>query len=136
MGFFNFVSIFVLVSFSFNNNHFVAARPHQNNGSALVQIHHNAGGDNPEITTTPLSTFLPQATAIDPPQPAVSSKSHTHSKAKHTATKTSTSPKASSSSSSKYPPLDYSLVKSYSTGSFFDQFDFYTGSDPTHGFVE
>jgi hypothetical protein len=30
----------------------------------------------------------------------------------------------------------YSLVKSYCSGSFFDQFDFFTGSDPTHGFVE
>jgi len=43
----------------------------------------------------------------------------------------------SSSSSSFYPSQRYSLVKNYmDDGNFFDQFDFYTGSDPTNGFVE
>lgn len=42
-----------------------------------------------------------------------------------------------SSSSSFYPPQRYSLVKNYmDDGNFFDQFDFYTGSDPTNGFVQ
>lgn len=48
----------------------------------------------------------------------------------------SAAPSSSSSPSTKYPPLSYSLVKSYSGGSFFDQFNFFTGDDPTHGFVE
>jgi len=53
-----------------------------------------------------------------------------------TATTTTSMAPHNSSSTSKYLPLDYSLVKSYSAGSFFEQFDFYTGADPTHGFVE
>jgi SLT domain-containing protein len=37
----------------------------------------------------------------------------------------------------KYPAASYSVVKSYCNGgSFFDEFNFYTGEDPTHGFVQ
>jgi hypothetical protein len=37
----------------------------------------------------------------------------------------------------KYPAASYSLVKSYCNGgSFFDEFNFFTGDDPTHGFVQ
>ena len=146
MGFFNFVSTLALVSLAFNSNYFVAARPHRNkvrlyNKITIMAVVVKEGrGQQTTITlsVTPRSPFLPQDTPtnsapIASPPPA---KSHAHSKAGTTTTTTSTAPHASSSSSSKYPPLDYSLVKSYSAGSFFDQFNFYTGSDPTHGFVE
>jgi hypothetical protein len=33
-------------------------------------------------------------------------------------------------------PGAYSLVKDYSASSFFDEFNFFSGEDPTHGFVE
>jgi len=149
MGFSDFVSTLALVSLVFNNNYLVAARPHRNQRSAFHKNHHHGGGSDGgrgggqqssitlSVTHTPMSPFPPQDTTnaepIAPPPPAIL---HAHSKARTTTTTTSTAPQASSSSSSKYPPLDYSLVKSYSPGSFFDQFNFYTGSDPTHGFVE
>ena len=43
-----------------------------------------------------------------------------------------------SSHSSSYPAQSYKLVKDYKAGtsSFFNNFNFYTGSDPTHGNVE
>jgi hypothetical protein len=37
-----------------------------------------------------------------------------------------------------YAPATYTLVKDYQAGSnaFFDNFNFFTGADPTHGFVQ
>lgn len=34
-----------------------------------------------------------------------------------------------------YTTLDYTLTETYSTDTFFDQFDYFTDSDPTNGFV-
>ena len=36
----------------------------------------------------------------------------------------------------KYSPLNYSLRDTYSGLSFFDNFEYYTSTDPTHGFVQ
>jgi hypothetical protein len=37
----------------------------------------------------------------------------------------------------KYPAASYSVLKSYCNGgSFFDEFNFFTGEDPTNGFVQ
>jgi hypothetical protein len=147
MGFLNFVSTLALVSLAFNSDAFVAARPHDHQGSRFKQNRRHGGSSEggqqqttiaSSVMHTQMSKFHPQGTptsagpiASHPP-----AKSHAHSKAGTATTKTRKAPHASSSSSSKYPPLDYSLVKSYSVGSFFDQFNFYTGSDPTNGFVE
>jgi hypothetical protein len=35
-----------------------------------------------------------------------------------------------------YSSLDYSLVDTYSGSSFFDNFEYYTDTDPAHGFVQ
>lgn len=35
-----------------------------------------------------------------------------------------------------YSKLNYRLVEEYSGTSFFDKFDYYSGEDPTHGFVQ
>ena len=35
-----------------------------------------------------------------------------------------------------YSRLDYKLVDTYSGASFFDRFDYYSGEDPTDGFVQ
>ena len=75
--------------------------------------------------------FNPHAPAFHPPSQPPSSTTTTST------TTAAAPPRSSMSSSSRYPPLDYSLVKCYSDGgSFFDNFNFFTGSDPTHGFVE
>lgn len=35
-----------------------------------------------------------------------------------------------------YSKLNYRLVEEYSGTTFFDKFDYYSGEDPTHGFVQ
>lgn len=36
----------------------------------------------------------------------------------------------------KYSKLNYSLKDEFSGPSFFDNFEYFTGADPTHGFVQ
>ena len=72
-------------------------------------------------STIPRSTQIRPTTKIRP--------THTKSKSFTTST-TSAEPEPSATRGA------YSLVKSYCSGSFFDQFNFFTGEDPTHGFVE
>lgn len=140
MGFFNFVLIFALVSLAFINSHFVVALPasHKNqtngdDGALRMGKHRSSITSSTTSTTsgTPIAAAPQAVSAISD----LHSHAHSHSKSASTATKTRTH-HPSPTSSSQYPPLDYTLVKSYSAGSFFDQFNFYTGSDPTHGFVE
>jgi hypothetical protein len=119
MKLFNPFSTLALVSLLFN---LVAARPYKN---------HNGGGRT--VTSSFTSRRIATSTSTDTADTAAPIPSALRS---HRATSTSKSASASPTSTSKYPPLDYSVVKSYSGGSFFDQFNFYTGEDPTHGFVE
>lgn len=35
-----------------------------------------------------------------------------------------------------YSQVNYSLVNTYEGPSFFDQFDYFSGEDPTYGFVQ
>lgn len=93
-------------------------------------------GNTPNVAPAPPAANPPN---VAPPPPAIFSSKFTSfftSTTLETSTSTTTSsPATSSSSNSEYPPLDYSLVKCYA-GDFFDQFDFFTGADPTNGFVE
>jgi septal ring-binding cell division protein DamX len=69
---------------------------------------------------------------------ATSTKDRT-TKARPTHTKSFTTSTTSPTSTEPAPSATggaYSLVKSYCSESFFDQFNFFTGEDPTHGFVE
>lgn len=36
---------------------------------------------------------------------------------------------------SEYAAASYGLIDTYNSGNFFSDFNFYTGSDPTHGYV-
>jgi len=129
----------------------VAVRPHHH--EALHHVdgggnHHHPGGNthstSTTFTTTRRFTRTHDASPISasPPPSFPVPDFHRPSKRPSSTTTMSTttasaSASSSTSSTSKYPPLDYSLVKCYSDGgSFFDNFNFFTGSDPTHGFVE
>jgi len=91
-------------------------------------------GHTPNVVPAPAPANTPN---VVPPPPGIYSSKFTSTSTLETSTSTTTSSAATSTSSSnsKYPPLDYSLVKCYA-GDFFDQFDFFTGADPTNGFVE
>ena len=111
-------------------------------GNNLVGVY-NGGGDNHSERmhhTTTLATTGTQVSTIKTCTTTSNNAPITHSCPEKSRTKTATTTTSmtphNSSSTSRYLPLDYSLVKSYSAGSFFEQFDFYTGADPTHGFVE
>jgi hypothetical protein len=135
MGFSNWVSTFALVSLAFSSFNLVAARPHHNHPAPLENRgghHHN--DQTASIDAVPfVSTSTSTGSVTDIAR--IRHGSPKHSKSASTST-SSSSDSTPTSSSSQYPPLTYSLVKCYSEGSFFDQFNFYTGSDPTHGFVE
>jgi hypothetical protein len=94
--------------------------------------------NTPNVVPAPAPANTPNV--VQPPPAIFSSKfssffTSTSTLETSTSTTTSSAATSTSSSNSKYPPLDYSLVKCYA-GDFFDQFDFFTGADPTNGFVE
>ena len=102
----------------------VAAHPrHRHNERA-----HHHGQPQPRPVTTTTTTVpndVPFATrGVPGPAPAPA-----------------TIPNSGGNITSKPPPPTggsgaYQLVKSYSGSSFFNNFNFFTGADPTHGFVK
>src|SRR5437667_2665067 len=134
MGLLNFMTFVALnlVAINFGNN-LVGGHNHC---SAQSQKH---GYHGERYYTTTLSKIRTQVSSVQ----TCNTKSNTvpivHSCPEKSTTKITTSTTSMAqkpSSTSKYSPLEYSLLKSYSAGSFFDQFNFYTGEDPTHGFVQ
>jgi len=128
MGFSRFLSTLALVSLVFSSFDLVAARPYGHGHK-----------EHKTFTKTIRSTYTVTEST---PAPAVhTTVTETSPNVVPTGTSTSTTPNGTqlpSSSSSKYPAQSYSLVKEYCSGgtTFFDQFNFFTGDDPTHGFVE
>lgn len=156
----NFVSTLALVSLFSSFTQHVAGRPHDfgarnNHGGitrtvteystryvrstqittisqsvATVQPAVQANTKTKGKTTTKKTTF----TTIQQSQSTSKAGTKTISIVKSSSTTTSSSPVETNT---KYPAQSYSLVKSYCNGgSFFEEFTFYTGDDPTHGFVQ
>ena len=156
----NFVSTLALVSLFSSFTQYVAGRPHEfgnrnNHGGitktvteystrylrsthlttisqtvATVQPAAQGNKKTKSKTTTKQTTF----TTIQQSPSSSKAARKTISIEKSSSTTTSSSPVETNT---KYPAASYSLVKSYCNGgSFFDEFNFFTGDDPTHGFVQ
>ena len=142
MGSLKFVSTLALVSLAFFN--MVVALPYNSHNSSIQSSRQHYDNQTVTFSSTPTRITTLTTTGTYPENsPTVTPKSLFRSKSISNSTFTTSAPTAtsasapaSSSSSSKYPPLHYSVVKNYFGTSFFDQFNFYTGEDPTHGFVE
>ena len=154
----NILSTLALVSLiTFSSIDHVAARPHQIHThtktvrSTLTTVIKPASAPAPGFSATTYTTMTvdhtpavstPLSGAVSAPasEPAPLSgpknPKGTATKGKQTSA-TAEGTTLPSSSSSKYPAQDYTLVKEFCTGgtAFFDQFNFFTGADPTHGFV-
>lgn len=153
MGLSNFLSTLALVSLTFSFD-LVAARPfghkHDQHMTLTKTVRSTytttlndatAEGAHSTFYTTLYTTIHHGGAGASS---VISSESETPEVATQTpsgSTATSaTSPSATEGSSSNglYPPQTYTLVKEFCNGgtAFFDEFNFYTGSDPTNGFVE
>ena len=126
----------MLMLFAINSeNNLVEAHNRYSSARARKRPHHCTGGDCGNKGNNAMTTRTHQICATLSNTALITPTCQENSRTETTITPTSMA-SHNSSSTSKYLPLDYSLVKSYSAGSFFDQFNFYTGPDPTHGFVE
>ena len=140
MHLFNFITWLAFLSIaSFPGNNLFGVQA-QNYYSVSPQDNHYGNGNGPDeggqFTTTAPGTGVHTAS----PQTCATTSSPVHLQPtkpfNENATNSTSVAPHKSPSAKKYPPLNYKLIKSYSPGSFFDQFHFYTGPDPTHGFVE
>ena len=160
-----FVSTLALVSlFSASFPQLVAGRPHEfgahNNhvGGAITKT--VTEYSTRYVRSTQITTISPDAANVQPAvQTNIKTKSksttkrttfttirqqpsHSNDKSATKSITVSVEPSSTTSSppeetNTKYPAARYSLVKSYCNGgSFFDEFNFFTGDDPTHGFVQ
>ena len=140
MGLLNFVTFVALILLAINSGDNLVGG--HNHCSAQSRKHRHGGGHNRGEryhTTTKLPKIGTQVSSVQTCTAKRNTVPIVHSSPEKSRTKitaSTTSIAHNPSSASKYPPLEYSLLKSYSAGSFFDQFNFYTGEDPTHGFVE
>jgi hypothetical protein len=148
MGLSRFLSTLALVSLTFSFDS-VAARPfkHKEHKTLTKTVHstyttilkETPQAPAPNVHSTFYTTYYTTiANGGGSPSPEPEAPAETPTAAHH-GTKTSaaqTGTQSPASSNSQYPAQSYSLVKEYSGSSFFDQFTFYTGSDPTNGFVE
>jgi hypothetical protein len=160
MGILQFFSTLALGTLAISSFEFVAARPHHHHHHSGVG--HVSGKPDVYVTTiyttvhTTVHTRFPQSSGHRPSQipnsfspyhssrpvkSASNSTIHRSTKVRPTHTKSFTTPTTKPTRTSAEPTPSatggaYSLVKSYCSESFFDQFNFFTGEDPTHGFVE
>jgi hypothetical protein len=143
MGFSKFFSTFALVSL-FISLHGVAALPHD---GGHHHHHHHERPTTTEIAGPPevSSTEAPVVPIATVTEPAGTPAAGTHRG--HTSkSTTAASPQSPTISSGTSAPTatsvpggssgTYSLLKDFCGNSFFNEFNFYTGPDPTHGFVE
>jgi len=128
MGVLRFVSRLALVSLAINSASFEmveAAKHHKptttiavNAPPAAPPAAQTPAVQNPKPVTTKAANTITTSSSTTSPGPAVATVS------------------IESNTTGVTNLGAYSLVKNYAGSSFFDQFNFFSGSDPTHGFVE
>jgi hypothetical protein len=113
---------------------------------SVFTTHVPIGNTSPAIANTPVpdvNTFVPHANTIVPsvnviPHVSRHKNATTVTVPYNLPTTIVTVPRSTIPSVPSVAPGAgaYTLVKDYSSSSFFDEFNFFSGEDPTHGFVE